>query len=378
VCADRGVPILGHKGASVHVREITSALQAIGHEVTVLCARLGSGNPPPRVRHLVELPSQVFSDPDRVAELLAEAGAEAVVERYALETGAARVASTRLGLVHVLEVNAPIVLEAARYRGLGDVEYWLERERQTFATADAVVVVQRRLKSYVHGVAPDVSVKCVPNGVSVERFAHAEPDDLGVPPASTVIGFVGSMKPWHGVDDLVTAFAGLAPRHPSVQLVLAGDGPQTDAVVRRISAAGLTDRARLLGAIPHHRIPAVLRSFDIAVAPYRSTPDFYFGPLKVVEYLAAGLPIVYPAIGDMPEIIGASGVAYPPGDIAALGSALDSLVVNADRRLQLGAAARRRSMRHSWTHAADAITGVIEAAAAAGSISAAVATGSRT
>jgi len=365
VCADRGVPILGHKGASVHVREITAALQAIGHEVTVVCRRLGTGNPPPTVHAVAQLEPEEISNPDKVGEILVAHGAEAVVERYALETGATRMAATRLGLVQVLEVNAPIVLEAARYRGLGDIDHWLDRERQTFAAADAVIVVQRRLESYVLGVAPDVAIKCVSNGVNVERFTRCEPDNLGLPPASVVIGFVGSMKPWHGVDDLVTAFERIAPQHANVHLVLAGDGPQTDAITRRISAAGLTGRVRLLGAIPHDRVPSLLRSFDIAVAPYRPTPDFYFGPMKVVEYLAAGLPIVYPAMGDMPQIIGASGVAYPPGDIAALGSALAGLAADGERRLHLGAAARRRSMRHSWTHAADEITGVIQAAAAA-------------
>ena len=55
LCADRGIPVLGDKGASVHVREFVSALAGLGHEVTLLCAKQGTGNPCPPVR-MIELP----------------------------------------------------------------------------------------------------------------------------------------------------------------------------------------------------------------------------------------------------------------------------------------------------------------------------------
>src|SRR5215468_9400781 len=55
LCADRGIPILGDKGASVHVRELTTALASLGNNVTLLCAKRGAGNSCPPV-DLVELP----------------------------------------------------------------------------------------------------------------------------------------------------------------------------------------------------------------------------------------------------------------------------------------------------------------------------------
>ncbi|MBJ7596146.1 MAG: glycosyltransferase family 4 protein [Candidatus Dormibacteraeota bacterium] len=362
VCADRGIPVLGHKGASVHVREVTAALQAIGHRVMVLCARVGDGNPAPDVQRLEQVDPPIMADPEAVRDLLETFGAEAVLERYALESGAARSATAVLGIPHVLEVNAPLVLEAARYRCLDDVAAWLAREREIFTTTDAVVVVQRQLAQYVHAVAPAVPVTCVPNGVRLEGFANPPPVDLGLPAGSMVIGFVGSMKPWHGVDDLVSAFAAIANRHPRAHLVMVGQGPETGALRRRITDEGLGGRVHLVGAVGHDRIPAVLGCFDIAVAPFRPSPDFYFGPLKVYEYLAAGLPIVYPAIGDMPGTIGAAGVAYEAGDVAGLAGALDGLLADPRRRAQLGAAARVAGSGHSWTSAARSISAVIAAA----------------
>jgi len=55
LCVDRGIPVLGDKGASVHVREFISTLVGLGHGVTLLCAKQGTGNPCPAVR-LIALP----------------------------------------------------------------------------------------------------------------------------------------------------------------------------------------------------------------------------------------------------------------------------------------------------------------------------------
>jgi len=65
LCADRGIPVLGDKGASVHVREFVSALVGLGHEVTLLCAERGSGNACQPVQ-LIELPPD--ESPDEIAE----------------------------------------------------------------------------------------------------------------------------------------------------------------------------------------------------------------------------------------------------------------------------------------------------------------------
>ena len=71
LCADRGIPVLGDKGASVHVREFVTALAGMGHEVTLLCAKQGAGNPCPPVR-LIELPPN--ESPDEVTREAAQLG----------------------------------------------------------------------------------------------------------------------------------------------------------------------------------------------------------------------------------------------------------------------------------------------------------------
>jgi glycosyltransferase involved in cell wall biosynthesis len=357
VCADRGIPLLGGKGASVHVRQITTALQRRGHRVTVACARLGTGNPPPDVERVVELRGV---DEASIAGAVRDTHADVVLERYALESGPARQLATSLGLPLVLEVNAPIVLEASRYRGLADVAPALERERAVFAAADAIVVVSQALASYVGTVAPVARVTWVPNGVDADRFFGAPALELGLPHEAVPAVFVGSMKAWHGVNDLLRAFRLVAAGDDRAHLVIAGTGPEEAAVAAAVAADGLlSERVRLLGALPHETVPRLLRAAAVAVAPYRPSADFYFSPLKVLEYLAAGVATVYPTLGDLPEMVGDAGLAYTPGDVDALAAALRSLVGDAPLRSVLGSRARRQGRRWTWDNTAAQIEALL-------------------
>lgn len=365
VCADSGIPLRGHKGASVHVRSITQGLAELGHEILLCCATEGSGNPAPD-RVAVRVLGGPAMTGEALEALFGEYGVQAVIERYSLETAAARRASAGLGLPLVLEVNAPIVVEAARHRGLQDVPAALERERTAFRSADAIIAVSQALVAYVAGVAPAAAVHWVPNGADLARFAGARGADLGLPRGSLALGFVGSMKSWHGVQDLLTAFTRIMGIHPEAHLVLVGEGPEAGDIRARVLDEDLGGRVHLLGARPHQEIPGVLASLDVAVAPYRPSDDFYFSPMKVVEYLAAGLPVAYPTLGDLPALVGSAGLGYPPGSIGSLADALATLCGSEGLRRRLAAEAMRRSRSHSWGAVASATEAIVRAELAPG------------
>ena len=351
LCDDRGIPVLGTKGASTHVREITGALAARGHAVTLACARLGEGNPPPAVERILETR---VAEAGEVRDLLDDTGADVVVERYSLRGTRGLRACQAAGVPLVLEVNAPLVHEASRHRSFRDVDAGLADERELFAGASAVTAVSRALVGYVAAVAPDADVRWVPNGVHVERFDVPPATVAGVDAGATVVGFVGSMKPWHGVVDLVAAFARVAPARPDANLVLVGTGPEEDAV-RAAVPAGLSRRVHLFGSLPHTDVPGVVARFDVAVAPYRPSEDFYFCPLKVLEYLAAGRPVVYPPLGDVPELAGPGGRPFPPGDVGGLAAVLARLLDDPDERGRLARHSREHSRHWTWDRAAEAV-----------------------
>jgi glycosyltransferase involved in cell wall biosynthesis len=147
-----------------------------------------------------------------------------------------------------------------------------------------------------------------------------------------------------------------------------GDGPELPAI--RSAASGI-DTITFTGAVPHDRMPAILASADIGVAPFDTgahaplSLGFYWSPLKIFEYMATGLPVVAPAIDRIPSLVadGREGVLYklPPdgGSHAEAGAhakshaeaLADALLRLSDpaARAPLGAAARDRAVRdYSW------------------------------
>jgi glycosyltransferase involved in cell wall biosynthesis len=139
------------------------------------------------------------------------------------------------------------------------------------------------------------------------------------------------------------------------QAVLIGDGPERPGAEARVRAAGL-DNVTLLGARPHDEIPGYLAAAHIGVAPFDIDAHaplsltFYWSPLKVFEYMAAGLPVVAPDIPRLRAVIEppACGLLYDAARPDGLADALECLADPA-RRATMGAAARARAVqRFSW------------------------------
>jgi glycosyltransferase involved in cell wall biosynthesis len=112
------------------------------------------------------------------------------------------------------------------------------------------------------------------------------------------------------------------------------------------------DRVVFTGAVAHDEMPAVIRQFDVALAPYPPLDHaFYFSPLKVFEYMACGVAVVAANCGQIAEIVsdGENGLLYPAGDLDALTAACDRLLANPKLRFALGQAATTATRQHyTW------------------------------
>ena len=146
---------------------------------------------------------------------------------------------------------------------------------------------------------------------------------FGLPPGGVLLGFTGSIRPWHGLDIAIAALAELPER---IELVVAGDGPVRVQLEQQALALGVGHRVRWLGALAHERVPQMLAACDLALAPYPELPNFGFSPLKLYEYLAAGVPVVASDIGQIRHALsgGRWGRLVPPGDASALAAAVTS------------------------------------------------------
>jgi glycosyltransferase involved in cell wall biosynthesis len=372
VCADAGVPVFGQKGCSVHVQEVVAALRRSGADVELFAARL-DGEAPAALRGVpvVPLPCPRPPDPAQreraarevngpLASALALRGPfDLVYERYSLWSFAGMERARDSGAAGLLEVNAPLVEEQATHRELVDRDAAERVAARAFGAASALLAVSSALARRLdrHPAARG-RVHVVPNAVAPERFPAGLPATRPAAEGVFTVGFLGSLKPWHGLALLAEAFARLRARRPASRLLVVGDGPGRAAFESALAERGAREAAELTGSVPPEAVPGLLASMDVAVAPYPPQAEFYFSPLKVYEYMAAGLPVVASRIGQIEEAIrdGVDGVLCPPGDGPALAAALLRLADEPALRARLGGAARQIVIaERTWSAVAERI-----------------------
>jgi len=170
-----------------------------------------------------------------------------------------------------------------------------------------------------------------------------------------VVLFLGRVT-WQKGPDYFIEMAGRVAAHvPGVKFIVAGQGDMLPALIRRTAELGIADRVHFAGAVAPEDVPAWLAAMDVAVAPYEDLTGFYFSPLKVYEYMAAGLPVVASAVGELRTLVRheCTGFTVAAGDVLALASALAQLRLDHDLRRRLGANGRAVVLReHTWSQAA--------------------------
>lgn len=204
------------------------------------------------------------------------------------------------------------------------------------------------------------------NGVDVERF---HPDVARHPVGAelagrTVVGFVGSFRPWHRIDEFLAVIPPIVRRHPEVVFVFAGSGPEFHKVEALARDPECAANVRLLGRLPHEQIPSVVACFDIGILPFTT---YSCSPLKLYEYMALGKATVAPAYESVRRVItdGTDGLTFRPDDGDDMRRALLELIEDPARRRAIGAAARRTMVeRFTWDHVAERFHAACAAAGA--------------
>ncbi len=366
LCLDRGVPLGGPKGCSVHLRAMATALLRRGHSVTTAvlepgpqegyaqAAALGLGVMPLKGRH----------DLSSLAAALIDVRPDLVIERLALGMPQGAEAASAIDVQHLYEVNAPLDREAAMHRGLVAVEAALEALKVGFAASSGAVAVSQEVADWVRELAPpDYEIQVVPNGADAHFFTAPSPEAkararglISPQPDEFRVVFAGSFRPWHDLDTLVRACARANDRK-AVRLVLAGDGPQRPRIEALAQACGT--RVTFTGHVPHVDVPALLAECHAAAVPYADSRS-YFSPIKLIEAMAVGLPVIASATGPCREMIshGEDGLLVPPGNADAFAAALAALAADAALAQRLGGAARSKAAAHfTWDRAAERVLG---------------------
>jgi len=262
-------------------------------------------------------------------------------------------------------LGCPLYVDCDDYEGGGNRfgAAWQQRfvqlcEDRLPIQATAVTVNTRFLQRRCEGLGvPAARVAYVPNGIAAGRIATPNPRkvaalrcalSLGDAP---VVAYVGTLsQTTHNVGLLLEAFALVAERLPRARLLLVGDGEDRAALQEQTRLLGIGERTLFAGAVLPAAVPAYLALAacsvdpvaDDAVAAARS-------PLKIVESLASGVPVVTGDVGDRAEVIGqAGGMLVRPGDARALADGIAALLEHHSLQLQLAAGALERAGAYRW------------------------------
>jgi len=196
----------------------------------------------------------------------------------------------------------------------------------------------------------------VPNGVDRTRFSAIKDVDierarrrLGLEDRKVIV-YVGSLSlANHAVDLLLEAFALVQRAEGRAILILVGGGEDYEKLQRQAQALGLR-RVLFLGRVPPDEVPLYYRLAEVSVDPVRGTlAEHGRYPLKVVESLAAGTPVITGDVGDRATILAhGGGLLIPPGDPVALSEAMIALLRDEPLRDRLSAEALAIRERFYW------------------------------
>ena len=131
-----------------------------------------------------------------------------------------------------------------------------------------------------------------------------------------MIGYIGSFEFFSDVERFLALAGRIIAAHNRVVFLLVGKGRVDDAIRRGAESAGLGPHFSFTGSMPHDLIPRLLSVMDIVISPYKEDYLFYGSSMKLLEYMAAGKAILFPALGQIKEVVcdGYNGMLYEPGD----------------------------------------------------------------
>jgi glycosyltransferase involved in cell wall biosynthesis len=208
----------------------------------------------------------------------------------------------------------------------------LKRFHGLAAVSDSVA--QRLLNS---GVAA-TKIRTIANGIDVEPFERALPSPALNFDGNKVIGMVARLDLQKGFECLLRAAHQLCGIFPALKVVIAGEGPDRQAIENMIQRFGLQSSVILAGH--HSDMPGIYAAIDIFVLPSLNEGL----PMTILEAMAASKPVIATRVGAIPSVIkeGETGLLVDPGDADGLRDALARLLSDSDLCQRLGAAG------HDW------------------------------
>jgi len=370
-------------GAAVHVKELEKALRECRHRVkTYYLNRFTSVEASIESKFRAYLKKRFGKYVNQINglkangryfvkewKIICQERPDVVLVRYNFLNFTAGLVARLKRVPFVLEVNAPMAYESRRF---GDLAIRLPLipellERLNLLLADRVIVVSKKLKDfYVRWHIPARKIRVIPNGVDARKF---HPGVSAKPVVSkyrlkgkVILGFVGSFHYWHGVENLIEFITTTLSRYDNVAFLLVGHGPLKKRMEELFEDERMAERVIFTGYVSHEEIPQYIAAMDVVLAPYPKLDLFYYSPLKLFEYMAAGKAVVASRIGQIAEIITdrSNGMLVEPDHFEELRDRVFELIDKASLRKRIGARAREVILhKYTWSHAARNVSDIL-------------------
>lgn len=347
-------------GGATHVLEVFESLQQLGHEVILVSSkrlqhsRLNSEYVTLSRPSLARGPLSILGDMTQIIRLgrICKSHRVDLIYARASETDfIASYASSYANVPLVLEVNDPLWTIPT----IVNADFII-------ATAESILV--ENIHGHKNAASLEGRLAIVTWGCNTEKFRPEKSgktvrENLRISNKATVLGYVGTFLPWHGVDDLAKASVRVIQKLPEARFVCIGDGGIRAEIEKLVKELGTSESFIFTGQVSHGALPEYLAAADILVAPFNPSKNpvtakfgFYYTPIKVMEYLASGKPVIATKTGTLTSIIkdGYNGVLIEPGNHESLAEAILSLAREPKRAEELGRNARVEALRnYSWT-----------------------------
>lgn len=285
-----------------------------------------------------------------------------VYERFSVFQSLGRGFKTA-GIPWVLETQGLFYFEARHDRKSIELASLAKRlEIGAYRDCDVIIAVTDTLKDLLISEAGIDANKIlvVPNGVDVEKFSpHSLPKQT--PGGRPVLGFVGGLLRWQGIDYLLKAVKAVQGKAPDFDVLIVGDGEEKRNLEMLARQLGIEDRVNFVGRVDGDKVPDWIQRFDLCFSGQLPSQlgGMYHSPLKIYEYMSMAKPVLASDFSDARSVIAGKGTGFlfESGNLEALSTRLIEAFSDTDTLRGMGAKAREEVLaNHSWRSRVDVMS----------------------
>jgi len=276
---------------------------------------------------------------------------EFLYERYALFSFSCAFLAKKFRLPFILEVNDATIIERSRPLIMKIIAQFIEKK--VFKRADIIITITNYFKKLIintYKINPD-KILVLPNAIDPERFKldpkkKITKSDLRIK-NKYIIGMVGAFVPWHGLDFLIKGIHDLLSKL-DVHILLVGDGPVRSEIEALSKKLDIEKFITFTGFMDSKLVPYYIDLMDICVMP---NSNKHGSPVKVLEYMAMGKPVLVPRYEPIEEIVtdGEEGLFFTPLDRKAFRTQLCCLIQDESLRKSMGEKAKKKAFKNfTW------------------------------